>query len=239
VEEAGQNFSSNWSTGIGERSAKRKRNECYARRRIPAEPKAEAEPVAFAENLRRKFPPPVGKDTRRVADDTPTVDAQAVVHQSHTLPSRTRRGNQKFIAQSLTGRGPVRELWVDAEGDRAVGSHFAARPMHTPTLEKLLDFVLGAVMTAGQRNWPAQLEHIHAGRGDLRSSERFGELRRRFQRVRMSDEEVAAAVGSRDAATGGRPAVEKVEAAPVMRGRRAASAMPAKIESRASERQEL
>jgi len=40
------------------------------------------------------------------------------------------------------------------------GSHSARAPRHTPTLEKLLDFVLGAATTAARRT-AAQLEQIH------------------------------------------------------------------------------
>ena len=70
-------------------------------------------------------------------------------------------------------------------------------PMHTPTLEKLLDFVLGAGDDRRTAELAAQLEHIHGSRGDGRSSEQFGELRRRFQRAAgLSDEEIATAVAA-------------------------------------------
>ena len=70
-------------------------------------------------------------------------------------------------------------------------------PMHTPTLEKLLDFVLGAGDDRRTAELAAHLEHIHAQRGDTRSSERFGELRRRFQRAAgLTDDEIAAAVAA-------------------------------------------
>jgi len=70
-------------------------------------------------------------------------------------------------------------------------------PTHTPTLEKLLDFVLGAGDDRRTAELAAQLEHIHASRGDARSGERFGELRRRFQRAAgLTDEEIAAAVAA-------------------------------------------
>src|SRR5208283_1720085 len=68
---------------------------------------------------------------------------------------------------------------------------------HTPTLEKLLDFVLGAGDDRRTAELAAQLEHIHAEHGDVRSSERFGELRRRFQRAAgLTDDEIASAVAA-------------------------------------------
>src|SRR5438094_3297248 len=67
-------------------------------------------------------------------------------------------------------------------------------PRHTPTLEKLLDFVLGAGDDRRTAELAAQLEQIHTETGDKRSAERFAELRRRFQRAAgMSDEELASA----------------------------------------------
>jgi len=70
-------------------------------------------------------------------------------------------------------------------------------PRHTPTLEKLLDFVLGAGDDRRTAELAAKLEQIHDETGDKRSSERFGELRRRFQRAAgLSDAELAIAVPS-------------------------------------------
>ncbi len=70
-------------------------------------------------------------------------------------------------------------------------------PTHTPTLEKLLDFVLGAGDDRRTAELAAQLEHIHTQRGDSRSGERFGELRRRFQRAAgLTDDEISAAVAA-------------------------------------------
>jgi len=49
------------------------------------------------------------------------------------------------------------------------------------------------VTTAAQQNSPLKLERIHTERGDSAGSERFGELRRRFQRAAgLSDEDLLA-----------------------------------------------
>ena len=56
-------------------------------------------------------------------------------------------------------------------------------PQHAPTLEKLLDFVLGSGDDRRTAELSAQLEQLHNGRGDTRSAERFSELRRRYQKA--------------------------------------------------------
>src|SRR5208282_2498448 len=67
-------------------------------------------------------------------------------------------------------------------------------PEHTPTHEKLLDFVLGAGDDRRTAEITARLEKLHSDNGDARSAERFGELRRRFQRAAgLSDAELVAA----------------------------------------------
>jgi tetratricopeptide (TPR) repeat protein len=75
-------------------------------------------------------------------------------------------------------------------------------PRHTPTLEKLLDFVLGAGDDRRTAELAAQLEKIHTETGDTRSAERFGELRRRFQRAAgISDEDLAISSPGKPAVT--------------------------------------
>jgi len=102
---------------------------------------------------------------------------------------------QKFIAQSLTDVDLFASYGLTQKAIGLLEAILRRAPTHTPTLEKLLDFVLGAGDDRRTAELAAQLEHIHAKRGDARSSERFGELRRRFQRAAgLTDEEIAAAV---------------------------------------------
>ncbi len=102
---------------------------------------------------------------------------------------------QKFIAQSLTDVDLFASYGLTQKAIGLLEAILRRAPTHTPTLEKLLDFVLGAGDDRRTAELAAQLEHIHGIRGDLRSGERFGELRRRFQRAAgLTDEEVAAAV---------------------------------------------
>jgi hypothetical protein len=67
-------------------------------------------------------------------------------------------------------------------------------PRHALTLEKLLDFVIGAGDDRRTAELAARLEKLHTESGDKSGIERFGELRRRFQRsAGLTDEQLAAA----------------------------------------------
>ncbi|HEX8711252.1 MAG TPA: tetratricopeptide repeat protein, partial [Terracidiphilus sp.] len=217
-------------------SAKRKLNEAVRKiGGLPAEPKAAPEPVAFADNLQAEIPqPPVAKIRGGLHDDTPIVDAEAAGSSKSPLAEQELdEETQKFIAQSLTDVDLFASYGLTQKAIGLLEAILRRAPMHTPTLEKLLDFVLGAGDDRRTAELAAQLEHIHAGRGDLRSSERFGELRRRFQRAAgLSDEEVAAAVAAAMPQPVDVHPVEKVEAAPVGDVPAApVSAAPAEIEA--------
>jgi tetratricopeptide (TPR) repeat protein len=125
-----------------------------------------------------------------------TATSAAKVSAAPTEPSLDE-DTQKFIAQSLTDVDLFASYGLTQKAIGLLEAILRRAPTHTPTLEKLLDFVLGAGDDRRTAELAAQLEHIHAKRGDARSSERFGELRRRFQRAAgLSDEEIAAAVAS-------------------------------------------
>ena len=104
---------------------------------------------------------------------------------------------QKFISQSLTDVDLFASYGLTQKAIGLLEAILRRAPTHAPTLEKLLDFVLGAGDDRRTAELAAQLEHLHAKRGDARSSERFGELRRRFQRAAgLTDEEIAASVAA-------------------------------------------
>jgi tetratricopeptide (TPR) repeat protein len=181
-------------------AAKRKLNEVLRKTgTLPPEPKAAQEPAAFDDNLQAEFPqPPVAKIRGGLHDDTPTVDARAAGSAKSSLAEQELdEDTQKFIAQSLTDVDLFASYGLTQKAIGLLEAILRRAPMHTPTLEKLLDFVLGAGDDRRTAELAGQLEHIHAGRGDMRSSERFGELRRRFQRAAgLSDDEIAAAVAA-------------------------------------------
>jgi tetratricopeptide (TPR) repeat protein len=98
---------------------------------------------------------------------------------------------RKFIAQSLTDVDLFASYGLTQKAIGLLEAILRRAPQHSPTLEKLLDFVLGAGDDRRTAQLAAQLEQIHAQAGDKRSSERFAELRRRFQRAAgMQDEEL-------------------------------------------------
>jgi tetratricopeptide (TPR) repeat protein len=104
---------------------------------------------------------------------------------------------QKFIAQSLTDVDLFASYGLTQKAIGLLEAILRRAPRHTPTLEKLLDFVLGAGDDRRTAELAAQLEQIHIDRADLRGAERFGELRRRFQRAAgLTDAELAASTAS-------------------------------------------
>jgi tetratricopeptide (TPR) repeat protein len=99
---------------------------------------------------------------------------------------------RQFIAQSLTDVDLFASYGLTQKAIGLLEAILRRAPRHAPTLEKLLDFVLGAGDDRRTAELAAQLEQIHTQRGDVRSAERFGELRRRFQRAAgLTDEELA------------------------------------------------
>ena len=209
-------------------SAKRKLNEALRKMGVkPTDSKAAPEPAVVEESLQAELPqPPVAKIRGGLHDDTPIVDAQAA-GSGKPGPGEQEldEETQKFIAQSLTDVDLFASYGLTQKAIGLLEAILRRAPMHTPTLEKLLDFVLGAGDDRRTAELAAQLEHIHAGRGDLRSSERFGELRRRFQRAAgLSDEEIATAVAAAMPQPVDVQPVGKTEKAPVQE----VSATPAK-----------
>ena len=60
---------------------------------------------------------------------------------------------QKFIAQSLTDVDLFASYGLTQKAIGLLEAILRRAPRHTPTLEKLLDFVLGAETAVAQRNW--------------------------------------------------------------------------------------
>jgi tetratricopeptide (TPR) repeat protein len=107
---------------------------------------------------------------------------------------------QKFIAQSLTDVDLFASYGLTQKAIGLLEAILRRAPRHTPTLEKLLDFVLGAGDDRRTAELASQLEQIHIDHADLRGAERFGELRRRFQRAAgLTDAELAASTAVQQA----------------------------------------
>ncbi len=178
-------------------SAKRKLNDVLRKLGLLAAevaPMVVPDQLGIPESLQAEIPKPEPPKVRPgLEEPTPEVSAQnaAAISAEPQLDEET----QKFIAQSLTDVDLFASYGLTQKAIGLLEAILRRAPMHTPTLEKLLDFVLGAGDDRRTAELAAHLEHIHAERGDARSSERFGELRRRFQRAAgLTDEEIAAAV---------------------------------------------
>jgi tetratricopeptide (TPR) repeat protein len=124
-----------------------------------------------------------------IESETPEVKAKPA---ADSPDSQLDEETQKFIAQSLTDVDLFASYGLTQKAIGLLEAILRRAPRHAPTLEKLLDFVLGAGDDRRTAELAAQLEQIHTERGDVRSAERFEELRRRFQRAAgLSDEDLA------------------------------------------------
>jgi pilus assembly protein FimV len=171
-------------------SAKRKLNGVLRKMGLLAQGGAEELPE---EHLRAEIPkPPAPKLRLEEEESAPEMQAKPAATSSEpALDEET----QKFIAQSLTDVDLFASYGLTQKAIGLLEAILRRAPRHTPTLEKLLDFVLGAGDDRRTAELAAQLEQIHSETGDKRSSERFGELRRRFQRAAgLTDRELASAV---------------------------------------------
>jgi pilus assembly protein FimV len=122
---------------------------------------------------------------------------------------------QKFIAQSLTDVDLFASYGLTQKAIGLLEAILRRAPRHTPTLEKLLDFVLGAGDDRRTAELASQLEQIHSQLGDARGAERFGELRRRFQRAAgLTDEELAGPVAQAQSSAAQSEVASEEEALP-------------------------
>src|SRR5579883_479318 len=185
-------------------SAKRKLNDCLRKMGLlppeaaapaapvlpegnwrPSRPRAKpppvhpAKPVRPEEHLPAELPKAEAPRVRPIEPAAPEVAATPAPAGEPALDEET----QKFIAQSLTDVDLFASYGLTQKAIGLLEAILRRAPRHTSTLEKLLDFVLGAGDDRRTAELAAQLEQIHAERGDTRSAERFGELRRRFQRA--------------------------------------------------------
>src|SRR4029077_13998113 len=185
------------------------------------------EPMQAAE-LPEPHAPKLRPDAQESAPESQAKPA--VVSNEPALDEET----QKFIAQSLTDVDLFASYGLTQKAIGLLEAILRRAPRHTPTLEKLLDFVLGAGDDRRTAELAAQLEQIHIDHADTRSAERFGELRRRFQRAAgLSDADLAASTSPAQQEAPARkiPGIpvraEASEPAPVAEGPRPAESAPA------------
>ena len=178
-------------------SAKRKLNGVLRKMGLLSPEEAAEVPE---ENLQAEISMPPAPKLRPTEEEAaPEVPAKPpMVSTESALDDET----QKFIAQSLTDVDLFASYGLTQKAIGLLEAILRRAPRHTPTLEKLLDFVLGAGDDRRTAELAAQLEKIHTETGDTRSAERFGELRRRFQRAAgISDEDLAISSPGKPAVT--------------------------------------
>jgi tetratricopeptide (TPR) repeat protein len=170
-------------------TAKRKLNGVLRKMGLPV---SEEVPEPPEEHLKVEIPqPPAPKLRAETEEPAPEVPAKPAPKPSEPFVDED---TQRFIAQSLTDVDLFASYGLTQKAIGLLEAILRRAPRHTPTLEKLLDFVLGAGDDRRTAELAAQLEQIHEQTGDKRSAERFGELRRRFQRAAgLTDEELAIA----------------------------------------------
>ena len=154
---------------------------------------AEPAPAAPEEHLETNIPKVAEPKLRSDVETFAPIagDKPAIV--SVTAEPALDEETQKFIAQSLTDVDLFASYGLTQKAIGLLEAILRRAPRHTPTLEKLLDFVLGAGDDRRTAELAAQLEQIHIDHADHRTAERFGELRRRFQRAAgLSDADLAA-----------------------------------------------
>lgn len=157
------------------------------------EPASPADVVLVTEDLQPDLPK---APEPKLRGDEPPVEVSAQAPVSSREPELDEE-TQKFTTQSLTDVDLFASYGLTQKAIGLLEAILRRAPTHTPTLEKLLDFVLGAGDDRRTAELSAQLEHIHQIRNDARSAERFAELRRRFQRAAgLTDEEINAAVAA-------------------------------------------
>jgi tetratricopeptide (TPR) repeat protein len=105
---------------------------------------------------------------------------QAVAHKAEeSLDEET----QLYIAQALTDVDLFSSYGLTQKATNLLENVLKRAPRHAPTLERLLDLYLGASDEQRTVELASQLEQIHGERGDPINSERFKELRQRFQKA--------------------------------------------------------
>ncbi len=205
-------------------AAKHKLNNVLRKLGLLTTPEPE-EPAVPEETLQTELPKPEAPRLRPDAEAAETVAAKPVAPADEQVDSET----QRFISQSLTDVDLFASYGLTQKAIGLLEAVLRRAPRHTPTLEKLLDFVLGAGDDRRTAELAAQLEQIHRERGEDRAAERFSELRRRFQRAAgLTDADLTKAVAQAIA-----PAAPAVEATPVAEAQPAAEAAPPAAEAAA------
>jgi len=170
-------------------SAKRKLNDVLQKMGIITP----EEDASSENNLKTELEPPPAPKVRPDLEAPAAEPLSSAEAEHRDASAELDEETQKFIAQSLTDVDLFASYGLTQKAIGLLEAILRRAPRHTPTLEKLLDFVLGAGDDRRTAELASRLEKLHSERGDNRSAERFAELRRRFQRAAgVSDAELTA-----------------------------------------------
>jgi pilus assembly protein FimV len=167
-------------------------------------------------------PETMAEVTRR--DEAPAEEASAGAMLVEAEPAAPVKASeeafddetQRYIAQALTDVDLFSSYGLTQKATLLLENVLQRAPRHTPTLERLLDLYLGAGNERRTAELAAQLEQIHRERQDTVNTERFAELRQRFQKLAgiAAEDLPAAPPMSAPAAAAPPAAVEVASAAP-------------------------
>jgi len=90
---------------------------------------------------------------------------------------------QTYIAHALTDVDLFSSYGLNHKAIHLLENVLRRAPRHTPTLERLLDFYLGAGNDRRTAELAAWMEKVCGERGDNVNTGRFGETRQRFQKI--------------------------------------------------------
>ncbi len=120
---------------------------------------------------------------------------------------------QRYVSQALTDVDLFSSYGLTHKATHLLENVLQRAPRHTPTLERLLDFYLGAGDERRTAELAGQLEQIHRERQDTVNADRFAELRSRFEKAaEASGEKVAPATQSSSSSASAAPVASKPEA---------------------------
>jgi len=103
---------------------------------------------------------------------------------------------EAYIAQALTDVDLFSSYGLTQKAIHLLESVLERAPRHTPTLERLLDFYVGAGNQQRTAELAAELENIFKGRGDTVNTDRYAELGQKFREAAGLAETPPAPVGA-------------------------------------------
>jgi tetratricopeptide (TPR) repeat protein len=148
--------------------------------RAPAKPEAAAPLKPIAEERHVVQAEGETEEPRRLS----ATPAQPVIAEE-ALDEET----QRYVSQALTDVDLFSSYGLTHKATHLLENVLQRAPRHTATLERLLDFYLGAGDERRTAELAAQLEQIHRERNDSVNAERFAELRSRFEKAAGTSEE--------------------------------------------------